>query len=96
MKKLFDAVKSGYDPKNRPTHICKDAEGKFYVLKPNSGFKSRLFDSENDETLLAIYERQVHDGQKFASYLPGEAEEVKEETPAAPVEENKEEPGGDV
>lgn len=79
MEKLFDAIKKAYDPKGKPVHLCKTEDGKFYVYKPSSGFKSKSFDSEEDEALLAIYERQRHDGQTFASYLPGEQDE---ETPA--------------
>lgn len=75
MSKLFDPVKTGYDPKNKPVHLCKTENGKFFVYKPSSGFKSRSFDSEDDEALQAIYNRQCHDGQTFASYLPGERNE---------------------
>lgn len=79
MEKLFDVVTTAYDPKAKPVHLCKSADG-YYVYKPSSGFKSRAFAKENNKKLLAIYERQRHDAQTFASYLPGEA-------PGAPVEE---------
>lgn len=78
MKKLFDPVQSAHDPKNRPVFICKDEEDKFYVYKPQSGFKSRSFDTADDEALLAIFERVRHDGQTFATYLPGDLEAVEE------------------
>lgn len=92
MEKLFDAIVTGYDPKNKPVHLCENADGKFYVYKPSSGFKSRLFDSVDDVSLKEIYVRQLHDGQTFASYLPGEAEEVVVETPEVPVVEAPETP----
>jgi|CXWL01.1.fsa_nt_gi hypothetical protein len=76
MEKLFVAVQTAYDPKNKPVHLCITEDGKSYVYKPSSGFKSKVFDAADDEALLAIFARQRHDGQTFASYLPGEADDV--------------------
>ena len=71
---LFTSVQTEYDPKNKPVHLCQGDDG-FYVYKPSSGFKSRSFAKKDDEALLAIFERQRHDGHAFASYLPGEQDE---------------------
>lgn len=78
MEKLFNVVQTVYDPKAKPVHLCSDDDGKFFVYKPSSGFKSRSFKTKKDKSLLAIFERQQHDGQTFASYLPGERDEVIE------------------
>lgn len=77
MDKLFDAVKTAYDPKNRETFICKDENGDFYVYKPRTGFRSRSFKSATDEKLLAIFERQRHCGHNQASYWEGEAPDAE-------------------
>lgn len=73
--KLFTPVKTEYDPKNKPVHLCKGEDGFYYVYKPSSGFKSRSFEKKDDKALLDIFERQRHDSHAFASYLPGEQTE---------------------
>lgn len=72
----FSVENTAYDPKGKPVHLCKNADG-FYVYKPSSGFQSRSFATADDEALVAIYERQRSCMHTHASYLPGERE-VKE------------------
>jgi hypothetical protein len=77
MAKLFDVVETFYDPKNKPVHICSGKKG-FYVYKPSSGFTSKTFKKADDESLLAILERQRNDAHTFATYLPGERNDKTE------------------
>ncbi|MES2773388.1 MAG: hypothetical protein V4722_04350 [Bacteroidota bacterium] len=77
LKKLFNEVVTGYDPKNRPVFICKAEDG-FYVYKPGTGFTSRVFSDKADEALQEIYSYQLHDSQNNAFYREGDRAAAEE------------------
>ncbi|RTL56244.1 MAG: hypothetical protein EKK37_17375 [Sphingobacteriales bacterium] len=76
MDKLFNPVKTGYDPRNRPVFICENEDGSQFVYKPGSGFKSRSFLNE-DARIETIFNRQVACGHAHAFYEEGEREEAE-------------------
>lgn len=68
---LFNSVNQGHDGKARVVHVCEDARG-FYVLKPSTGFRTKHFDTIEDEGLKAAFERQIACTQNNAFYNEGE------------------------
>jgi hypothetical protein len=78
--KLFDTVQEAHDGKGRVVFICKDTNG-LYVYKPQSGFKSRHYteDTEDTEGLAACFDRQKGCNHTHAFYEDSERPAVDEE-----------------
>lgn len=81
MDKLFTPVQEGHDSKNRIVFICQDANG-FFVLKPQTGFRSKHWPEKENDELAACYERVCGCGHTHAFYEDWEKPAEGEEYPA--------------
>ena len=69
--KLFEPVETAHDGKARVLFICQDKNG-FYVFKPATGFKTRHWETKEDENLQACWERQKGCTQNNGFFEAGE------------------------
>ncbi len=80
MTKIFEPVQEGHDGKGRVVFICIDSSG-YYVMKPQTGFRSTHFTSVDDVALQASFNRQVGCSQNAPFYQTDDAPKAGEKYP---------------